>query len=208
MDVQSVINNRLYTKKINLNLPDITKSANTLNDLILKKFDPNNELELVNWVQLSVVKKQPWPKTTNLFHLYNLLMYPLPEIHELHKEIKEFFYQVNPNTKNKHYIQCWLNIYNKGDYLDWHGHWPQPDAWHGFYCVNVEPNSSTEYKIPGLDKNVTVNSLNNLLVIGRGNDSHRTSEWIDDTPRITIAFDIVPRKFIPYDKWLNHWIPI
>ena len=206
--MDTIVDDRLYTKKINLNLTDITQSANILNDLILKKFDPNNETALLNRAHSTVEKIKPRPTTTKLFHLYNILMYPLPELHELHQEIKEFFYQVNPNRKNKYYVQCWLNVYHKGDYIDWHGHWVQPDTWHGFYCVNVEPNSSTEYKIPGLDKNVTVHSLNNLLVIGRGNDSHRTSEWIDDTPRITIAIDIVPRKFIEYNKWLNHWIPI
>lgn len=53
-------------------------------------------------------------------------------------------------------------------------------------------------------------SENNLLVISKSDgDSHKSSEWLfDDRIRVTIAFDIVPKEFINYDSWLNHWIPI
>ena len=57
---------------------------------------------------------------------------------------------------------------------------------------------------------VKIESKDNLLVIGKSdNDKHRSSVWNQDTPRITIAFDILPVSSI-YKEFntLNHWIPI
>ena len=106
-----------------------------------------------------------------------------------------------------------MNIYRKGDFIDWHTHWPkEKNSWHGFFCVDCEP-SYTTYRLPNRYEPVNVTSENNLLVIGKSdNDRHRSSEWpYTDRDRITIAFDIIPRQSIvpcfPYDGALNHWIP-
>jgi hypothetical protein len=113
-------------------------------------------------------------------------------------------------------MQAWLNVYRTGEFIDWHSHWPAEfESWHGFYCVDVEPNSSTTYrlfgKIPEKD-DIVVTSQDNLLVISRSDgDYHRSSEWNNpDKPRITVAFDIIPMSKLyerrNYEK--NHWIPI
>jgi hypothetical protein len=196
--------NYLYTKKVNLNLSEIKDSSNLMYDVIHKNF--------VN--QQSHHDGQRM-MTTKLYTQYNVLMYPFPEFHELYEEIKNTFYEVSEGQRldQKYYIQSWLNVYRKGEFIDWHPHWhAYYNVWHGFYCVDVEPNSSTTYRIPinGKEEEVVVKSENNLLVMGKSeNDEHRSSEWlIEEYPRITIAFDIVPRTSIDATQNLNHWIPI
>jgi hypothetical protein len=148
--------------------------------------------------------------TTKLYMSYNLLMYPLPEYHELFKEIFTFFKEVqDEGDDKKYYIQCWLNVYNKGEFIGWHTHWPpEAKAWHGFYCVYTEPNSGTHYRLPPDDKQIFVPSEDNLIVISKSDgDLHMSTEWTDEThPRVTIAFDIIPRENIVCG--LNHWVPI
>jgi hypothetical protein len=148
---------------------------------------------------------------TDLYSKYNLLMYPLPEMHKLYESIKETFYLCNPE-EDEYYIQCWVNVYETGDYINWHGHWASEyKAWHGFYCLQVEPNSSTTYKIQGLH-DVEVKSINNLIVIGKSDgDLHKSSEWNEKYPRITLAFVIIPGKSlrdIEYHLNPHHWLPI
>jgi hypothetical protein len=153
--------------------------------------------------------------TTQLFKSYNLLMYPLPEFHELFNEIKKMFFEIIEKditiSKKKYYIQCWLNYYKKGDFIDWHRHWPrETKSWHGYYCVDTE-GSFTSYIIPNNeDKIIDIISEDNLLIMSKSDgDRHRSSEWLNnDRPRITIAFDIVPREYICYDILLNHWVPV
>ena len=149
------------------------------------------------------------PATTNVFSSYNLLMYPFDELHELREEIEKFFHECCIDEK-KYYIQCWMNIYKKGQYIGWHKHWaPEDNSWHGFFCVDCEP-SKTTYKIPGKHDEFDIVSENNLLVISKSNgDMHRTWPWDQaDRDRITIAFDIVPKDKVDPEVWLNHWLPI
>jgi hypothetical protein len=156
-------------------------------------------------------KNQPFysdpnsPQTTQMFGQYNVFTFPFDGFYELYKEIQKTFRGLSKSIE-PHYIQCWLNYTTKGQFLDWHKHHNiEERAWHGFYCVSVD-DSKTTYRIDGQETDVT--SQNNLLVITEsGRDEHRTYPWDKDTPRITIAFDIVPRQHIPA-QWLDHWIPI
>jgi hypothetical protein len=185
------------TKPIHINLNEIIHSCNAMNNIVMHHFKNS---------QKSFAGKSSIP--TQLFNSYNLLMYPLPQFHELYSEIKQFFYdELSPNPDTKYYIQSWLNYYHKGDYIEWHSHWkPELNTWHGFFCVNTEP-SYTSYKIPNYPDIVDIECKNNLLVMSPSNgDEHRSSEWAGDNPRITIAFDIVPREHIGVS--INHWIPI
>ena len=136
-------------------------------------------------------------------------MYPFDEFYDLYQEIKTFFYE-SSISEEQHYIQCWMNIYRKGDFIDWHTHWPkEKNSWHGFFCVDCEP-SYTTYRLPNRYEPVNVTSENNLLVISRSNgDTHRTWPWeYADRDRITIAFDILPRLEFHPEAWLNHWVPL
>jgi hypothetical protein len=141
---------------------------------------------------------------TDIYQEYNLLMYPFPGFHELYFGIQNMFHQVLTHcfgkTNNQYYIQSWLNLYERGQFIDWHDHWkPHQEAWHGFFCVDVEPNSKTSYMWPNIEEVIDIESKNNLLVIGTSNgDKHKSSSWDNDHPRITIAFDIVPLKSLLY----------
>jgi hypothetical protein len=117
-----------------------------------------------------------------------------------------------------------MNYYKKGEFIDWHRHASEDvGGWHGFFCLDAEPDSYTSYRWPNDDsrKGLTldVESKNGLIVLGRSNlDLHKSSEWQhEDRARITIAFDILPVSYIkdvcsnamkndPY--YINHWIPI
>lgn len=192
----TILADYIRTKKINLDLGAIKASACTMHDLATSKFfdgylNPNNQLD------------------HSVYSKYNLLMYPLDQFHELYNEIKIMFHEMYSGN-DKYYIQCWVNFYYHNDFIEWHRHSPaEHRAYHGFFCVDCEP-SYTRYRIEGHEGDVLVNSENNLLVISpSGKDIHRTAPWPDQSrPRITIAFDIIPKEFIKHDEFLNHWIPI
>jgi len=195
------MSNIIYNEVLDLNLEAQRKTAHYMHEYVKRMF--NGEIELNGQLTLS----------TKLFDRYNYLMYPLPGVHELYNNIKRVFHSINVDPYDDYFIQCWLNFYYKGDFIDWHGHWPtEAHSWHGFYCVDVEPDSYTDYKFKDTDSVTRVKSQDNLLVISRsGNDVHRSSEWTEDKPRITIAFDIVPAEKL-FDAGAyrnpNHWIPI
>lgn len=197
----------IYTKKLDLKTDILKRTSLVLYDQILKNFGDGRK----DYGGQSTM-------TTQLYSNYNALLYPYPGMHILYKEIKKFFYEasgIDPDNRNEFYIQCWLNVYKKGDYINWHGHWPSEcNSWHGFYCVDCEINnrtsSGTLYRIPNNKNEVYVPSENNLLVISKSDgDKHKSTEWLDEeNPRITIAFDIVPSRHINAEFWINHWIPI
>lgn len=124
---------------------------------------------------------------------YNLFNFDYPELNDLYHAIRETVTPLLP--EDKYMIQCWFNVFRKGDFIDWHGHWPPMcRVWHGFYCVNVT-GSYTHYRI---NHNVyDVKGHNGLLVFGKSDgDEHRSGDWNNaDEHRVTIAFDIVPVEF-------------
>jgi hypothetical protein len=189
-------NDYVYAKKINLNTAVIKQSCMLLRRNVIKKII-NNQGE-------STVVGEKGPKTTQLYTGYNLLLHPYDGFHELYHEIKNMFWELQPI--NKYYMQCWLNYYNPGEYADWHWHYPAGlNCWHGFYCLDVG-QSKTTYIFE--EKQFDITGENNMLIIGRSeNDRHRT--YPQDSVRITIAFDIVPQKYIQKNGMLiNHWIPL
>lgn len=191
--------NYLYTKQLALDLPAVKTSCIQMRDIIIENFS-----------HMPGFYPQKDLLTTHVFNHYNVLMYPLDQFHELYFEIQKMYREICESSTQM-YIQCWLNFYNKGQFIDWHGHLGSGlNSFHGFYCVDVEPNSFTSYKFPvnGDQIFVDIESKNNLLVMGKtDNDQHRSSVWTHDYPRITIAYDIVPKEYVPI-RMLNHWIPI
>lgn len=198
--------NYVYTRKLELNLDEQNRNAHLMYEYIKNTFankDHNGQDTMVY----------------NLYDKYNYLLYPLNGVNDLYDSISKTFkecllHKHGSIPYNGNYsIQCWLNFYHKGEFIDWHKHWPEQfNSWHGFYCLDVEPNSSTTYKLPN-DVIVDVKSENNLFVIGPSDgDYHRSSEWNLDKPRITIAFDIVPTQLLCETNRAfavqNHWIPL
>jgi hypothetical protein len=156
--------------------------------------------------------------TTKLYQRYNLLMYPAPQMYELYEFISKAFRHVSGCDKN-YFIQCWLNVYKKGDFIDWHVHWPkEAESWHGYFGVDVK-DSVTTYKIPTNNKQVdVVNQDGQVIISPSSDDAHRTWPWPHDEPRITVAFDIVPDSYfwegghlsMDADRaiMINHWLPV
>jgi len=192
--------NYVYTKMLDLDLAQQKQNAYSMYNFIQNKFHNIGD-QYKDIVAPNISKK---------FTEYNYLMYPYLGMHKLYAEIKDMFYAISDNLFGEYYIQCWLNVYNKEEFIDWHAHWSKEyHAWHGFYCVDVEPDSHTSYRVN--DREIKVESQNNLLVISKsGNDVHKSSEWNEDYPRITVAFDIVPSIKLQQEHLsdVNHWIPI
>jgi hypothetical protein len=193
--------NYITTNKLNLDLAEIKNSCYSMKDVIMNNFKNVTE-DGYNDAGGTA------PITTQVHEQYNLLMYRFKGFHSLYFEIQKLFQQINKN-EDTYYINCWLNIYQKGHFLDWHEHYPKrANAFHGFYCIDCEP-SKTTYKIPNVPEPVDVINENNLLVISPSTgDWHRTWPWeFGDRDRITIAFDIVPAEWTD-DARVNWWIPI
>jgi hypothetical protein len=77
--------------------------------------------------------------------------------------------------------------------------------WHGYVAVNAEP-SKTIYK--DNDNNITeIENQNGFITLSPAGFYHRTTEWEKDSPRITIAFDVIKREQID-PLLINRWIPI
>lgn len=138
---------------------------------------------------------------------YNLFNFHTPELNNLYKALQS---TIIPKIPKDHYmIQCWLNVFRRGQFIDWHAHWPaEHKVIHGYYCVNVG-DSITSYKFPN-GAGTEVANRDGLLVFGKSEDDlHRSSEWTDEkVPRVTIAFDILPIWNIKETVFSRHYIPI
>jgi len=196
----------VYTRKLDLDIKQQRKNAHAIEKYVSAKYS-------------SFPTTYPGgSSTTKYYSYYNYLTLGFVGMNKLYHTIQETFNACNTHAWNgnppdqEYYIQCWLNYYKKGEFIDWHGHLtPESRGWHGFYCVDVEPNSSTTYRLNG--KELEIKSEDNLLVIGKSiDDVHRSSEWLEDKPRITVAFDISPVKNFDgvYEKdgRVHCWIPL
>jgi len=173
-----------------------------------KLFDACLELEVLLRKQFKgppIGEKDQQLFTTSNFDKYNIFTYPNVEIQKLYhlvvSRVKKYL-----DTDTTYVLQSWLNVYRKGAFIGWHGHWPTPaKVWHGYYCVNTE-GSITSYKVN--KEQYDVINHDGLLIVGRsGEDSHQSSAWDQDVPRITIGYDIIPVESINQRK-INHYIPI
>ena len=196
-----------------------------------KLFGINNKTLFNECITVESFLNEKYPKaesidtygsqTTLNFKSYNIFTFISPCFQQLYWKVRD---TVIPYLQDEPYtINGWLNVFKKGTNINWHGHWPTNyRALHGFYCVNTEPDSFTEYKFPGslhskpeesAEKKIyRVDSENGLLVFGKSmDDEHRSSIWHDNLqPRITIAFDIIPTATIlKYHKFHhNFYIPL
>jgi hypothetical protein len=222
MTMYNVVGNYIITKKLELDTIKLKNSINILNNYITNDMPifvseglQNNKYN-GGYTDDNLNTNPNQLLSTRMYDHYNLFLYNLEELHELFEEICRMFNDVKPNISEKYYIQAWFNIYNKGEFIDWHKHWPSEyKVWHGVYCVNTE-GSKTSYQLPD-GREIDIPSENNLLFMGPSDgDKHRSWPWEGDEPRITVAFDIVPRweiysfnesnYFSP--RTPNHWIPV
>jgi hypothetical protein len=140
--------------------------------------------------------------STSNYYRYNTFQFPLDETSKLYKELVNNIYPFLDKKQN-YALQCWFNVFRKGENIDWHSHWlSEAKVWHGFYCVYTK-NSFTEYKIPDVDEIIKIPSKEGRLVFGKSEgDKHKSSPWDDSNlPRITIAFDIIPYKTLKSENF-------
>jgi len=192
--INELIPNFLFSKMIQIDNKKLLENCLELEKYVI---DKNGEQE---------ISTLAGSYTTQNFSKYNFFSYHTQQTSDLLENIREV---VKPLLPEKQYvIQCWLNVFKKGSFIDWHGHWESSArAYHGYYCVNVG-NSYTSYKIPP-DIQYDVQNKNGLLVFGKSDgDKHKSSEWDEDFPRITIAFDLIPVVQNSIQKTYNeHYIP-
>jgi hypothetical protein len=199
----------------------LDNDLNKLSQFLLKRYEEINTQSLknanitklndkidkfVDSKSISTIKYQEY----NVFQFYN-------------KEIYNLFLCIRETTKEacKYYkydydqeefmIQGWFNInYSKLGKLNFHDHGPRGvkgPFFHGYYCVNAEP-SETIYQIN--NKDVINTNKNNCLIISPMGNLHAMKDWDWDGPRITIAYDIIPLRFLIANKNAiqQHWIPL
>ena len=150
-------------------------------------------------------------KEYNVFQFYNQEIYNLfLGVRDTVKEACEYYeYDFE---EQKFMIQGWFNVnYNKLGKLNFHNHGPRGikgPFFHGYYSVNAEP-SETIYKINNVKEVVNLNK-NNCLRISEMGHEHAMKDWDWDGPRITIAYDVIPLKFLMSNTHAvqQHWIPL
>jgi len=153
--------------------------------------------------------------TVDISPKYNIFKYRNKEIEalkfsiiEMLKEASEYYgYDFN----NQKYIMTgWFNFWRKlrTDTIEekaWHFH-DKVGAphFHGYYCVNAEP-SITYYMIN--DVLVENHNKNNRAILSETNHAHAPGDWLEETDRITIAYDIVLASEVD-QKDRNRWIEL
>lgn len=204
------IENTVYFKKINLDIPAIKQSCEQLREVVVNNFEPGlDHLGKPMSGYFNSILETDSKAIGHYVFRYNALLYPFDQFHELYEEIRSAFIELNPNYYNeKYYMMCWLNIHHKGEHVNWHRHRAHSlESWHGVFYVDCEPSHIT-YRFDWTDNEYDIPCNDNTLIIGKNAGSeHRTWPWDGDTPRINIAFSMVPRQDIE-PGFLNFWMPV
>ena len=186
-----------------MTLIQLENSSNLLAKEVSERFD-----EFYKTFPKGYMKFAEGSRSTELYEAYNVFLCHYPGFTDLYRQIVTTIKSKIPNYQ-EYALAGWVNIYNKGGYLNWHKHGPEnvvhDGRWHGYVAVNAEP-SQTVYR----DKDEIVKTIDNKdghITLSPAGLYHRVSEWNKDQPRITIAFDIIRREQID-PLLLNRWIPI
>jgi len=128
----------------------------------------------------------------NVFNWDNENIYKLKNnILTMHEKFLTFFKQELPKEL---YIQCWVNIMDKGQKINTHLHSTSPDSYLGGHvCIQVE-DTSTYYICPinQINEPEFFKSENKVgkITLFQNNIPHYTDEHKYDKKRITLAFDL------------------
>lgn len=111
----------------------------------------------------------------------------------------------------KIYVQCWANVMRKKQKMAPHHH--NHTAWSylsGHICVSVRDTSTYYHKLFGDDLYESSNARGKITLFPSW-VKHHTDPVVDDSERITIAFDIMTEEgYIKNvsDEMKHHWIPL
>lgn len=159
----------------------------------------------------------PWSRqngaSTQLLEKYNLFHDDFEPFNKLKNALKEMtqeaceYYGVDFEAQN-YQTMSWFNYdYGKHKYQikDLHDHYDGHGApdFHGYYCIDAEP-SVTHYRLFKDPEKMFENiNKNNRAVVSETGHPHTRGDWEKETPRITIAYDIVPFKNNMGDNYVN-----
>lgn len=185
-------------------------------DLDLRKLKHNCSFvyqQIINEIAIpnDKIETQHTSIPTAVSQYYNLFTSIMPGMFELQRSIREEFKNIEHDTSLEYWIVGWLNYWpNKGRTLEWHGHEYGDDdnCFHGYIGVQSEP-SQTLYRNIGEEEITSVENKNGQLVITNSKGvEHMTSDWKQDEPRITIAFNIQPRETVLQEigNKLNYYV--
>lgn len=141
--------------------------------------------------------------TSRLWH-YNLFDYPHAELHQLKQIIAEeycAYVDAMQYPRETVYIQCWANLLKFGQHINWHHHSdahasaPNEYAYvSGNLCIHAD-DTKTYYKNPCVETDIIgLDNVAGEMVLFPSFISHQTDKNMNQTPRISIAFDIITEQ--------------
>lgn len=154
------------------------------------------------------------PLIGDTYNGYNLLLYPLPQIHNLYHSIRASFRQIEP--LGNWWIKCWANVFENRTHYDWHQHHThyketncEHASYHGIFCV-AGKDTATTYKNFVTQEQVHIHQTPNQLTFIANHPDwlHRTWPYKHKETRITVAFNIIHEDSIDAFKYPNHWLPL
>lgn len=116
----------------------------------------------------------------------------------LRARINQFYEELGWEKKTR-WLQSWVNIHHKGQFL--HNHIHEDCRLSGHLTVACE-GTRTTYFHEGVFE--VVNEPGILTLIGADRIPHRTSVVTTDKPRISIAFDVLESE----EKKHPHWVKL
>ena len=140
---------------------------------------------------------------TSRLEYYNLLDYDYPQLRSLEKFIKDSYTEYMngfnfPTTDI--YCHAWINILRSGERITKHNH---ADAhtklptdycyMSGNLCIQVT-DTATRFESPYSGSFHDINNHNGEMVLFPSFMNHETTKNNTDTPRYTIAFDIITEE--------------
>lgn len=145
-------------------------------------------------------------KNMEVYRTYNPFTFGLRPFADIYWKLNRLFYS-NPQVREageSYYIHGWFNVYTKReddkgyDHIPFHKHIEEihPHIYHGFYCANVEPSTTTYRVGPEVPESeyVVHNDYNDMLIYSASGYEHASSPWMEEKPRVTVAFDLFPES--------------
>ena len=146
---------------------------------------------------------------TAKFSVFNIFTWTEPCFIEFQnwvkKEYLEFLKTLNVQTSDT-YITCWANVLRAGQSIQAHWHSSNPDSYLSAHFTVCSQNTKTEYQNPfNKDKWLSINNIAGELTFFPSFLVHRTTTYLGDTERITIAMDISTKSGM--DNFKNFSMP-
>lgn len=209
---------KLYDKPHKFFEKFLNNDLDKMSTFLHKKYDQIERADVFGVSKLHSEKQEYWLESGSIstvkWREYNVFQFHSGEIYNLYVGVRDLvkeaceYYGID-FAKEKYMIQGWFNInHSKIGKLDWHDHGgPWAPNFHGYYCVKAEP-SSTFYKIENKEELIFENkNIDNRLIISEMGHPHAQGNWDWDGPRITVAYDIIPLRFIEKAEE-QHYIPL